>query len=92
MFKSPAGAICATLRWWPVLLIREAGLPDREIKVSAANLDGVPWRKTWQIVPGENFDWTWLHALVAYHHSYYLELRKASTFDVGPTSPELARH
>lgn len=34
--------------------IREAGLQDREIKVSAAYLDGVPWRKTWQIAPGEN--------------------------------------
>lgn len=80
-----------TIRRHLVLLIREEGLQDREIKVSAACLDGVPWRKTWQIAPGENFDWTWLHALVAYHHSYYSELRQASPLDAGPISPDLAR-
>lgn len=79
-----------TIRHHLVLLIREAGLQDREIKVSAAYLDGVPWRKTWQIAPGENFDWTWLHALAAYHHSYYQALRQASPLDACPTNSGLA--
>lgn len=59
-----------------VLLIRESGLQDREIKVGVRFLDSVPWNKKWRHTPGERFDWQWLHAIIAYHHSYYDELAR----------------
>lgn len=64
-------------RRYVILQEQEEGRAARETKVDTLHLDGVPWNPRWQEAPGENFNWCWLHAMMAYHHAYHGLLARA---------------
>lgn len=56
-----------------VLVIHNKNI-TREIKISSADFVGVPWKREWQESRDENYNWRWLHAMLAYQKTYYQQL------------------
>lgn len=58
-----------------VLLIHNKNI-TRDIKISSVGLTGIPLKKEWKIAWSEDYNWRWLHAMLAYQHTYHRGLTK----------------